>query len=253
MDMKSVQITVSVAMVCIAGFCSMHVEGRLRELEQICAYEPSDNLDVEEIVPTPDDIIRKYGATTNDVVRDLWTLTAMYSPSETNSEKRVIRETAVAFIGQYGDTNDLARLSTIMTNGSDYAQESALLASFCLLEHSPDLISFARCVVTNATVYSPELRGLTYVRLIRLCEEGKSDDYIDDAAQHTRIAGFFLERAAVEQNDILFIDRCAYTLNPSYRHSQQRRDNLAALRPPNLTGKRAELYDAVQADAAQED
>ena len=67
------------------------------------------------------------------------------------------------------------------------------------------------------------------------------------------IASFFLERAAVEQEDALFIDRCAHTLNPTYRHSQQRRDNLAALRPPNLTGKPAELYDAAQADAAQED
>jgi hypothetical protein len=62
-----------------------------------------------------------------------------------------------------------------------------------------------------------------------------------------------MERAAVETNDTLFVDRCAYTLNPTYRHSQQRRDNLAALRPPGLTGKPAELYDAAQRDAAQSD
>lgn len=245
-------VSIAVFISCNAAL-SYTNEERLRELENICAYEPSDNLDVEETIPTPDDVIRKYNVTTNVVVQDLWSIIAKYGLSETNDTKRQVREMAVTWIGDYGSTNDIAQLATIMTNNTDYAQESALLSSFYIMKHLPDLIPLVRGVVSNACVFSSELRGLTYVRLLRLCEEGKSDDYIDDPSQHARIAAFFMERAAVEQGDILFIDRCTYTLNPSYRHSQQRRKNLAALRPPNLTGKPAELYDAAQADAAKGD
>ena len=48
---------------------------------------------------------------------------------------------------------------------------------------------------------------------------------------------------------MLYVDRVACELNPSYRHSQQRRDNLAKLRPAGLTGEQAEIYDARQRDA----
>ena len=250
---KNVIVSMVLAVVGGVAFCDV-AEERLRELESICAYEPCDDLDVEETIPTPDDIIRKYNVTTNVVVQDLWTLTTRYSPSETNNEKKVIRDIAVMFIGHYGGTNDLLQLSTIMTNSSDYAQESALFASFSILEHSPQLIPFVRGVVTNACAYSSGLRESTYVRLLDICTERYTDMYINDPEQQARIAAFFLERAAVPTDvDYLFIDRCAYTLNPTYRHSQQRRNNLAVLRPPNLTGKPAELYDARQADAAQGD
>jgi hypothetical protein len=47
----------------------------------------------------------------------------------------------------------------------------------------------------------------------------------------------------------LYVDRVACDLNPSYRHSQQRRDNLARLRKPGLTGLPAQIYDAAQRDA----
>jgi len=237
----------------IAVLCRVQEE-RLQDLENICIYVESDDLNDEDVSPTPDDIIRKYNVTTNDVLRDLWSLSAKYSPSETNDEKRLAREHAFMWIGSYGGTNDLAQLATVMTNSADYAQEYALMASFCILEHSPELIPLVRSVVTNSCVYSAGIRSQIYVYLLRLCEEGKSDDYINDPAQHARIAAFFLERAAAERTDsILFVDRAAYELNPSYRHSQQRRDNLAALRPPGLTGKPAELYNARQQDAAQED
>jgi len=249
---KNVIVSMVLATVGGVAFCDAADE-RLRELEKICAYEPCDDLDVKEAIPTPDDIIRKYNVTTNVVVQDLWTLTARYSPSETNEEKKVIRDVAVMFIGHYGGTNDLAQLSTIATNSSDYAQESALFASLAILEHSPQLISFVRGVVTNACSYSSGLRGSTYVRLLDMCTERYTDMYINDPAQQARIAAFFLERAAVDVERPLSVDDCACELNPTYRHSKQRRDNLAALRPPNLTGKPAELYDAAQADAAKED
>ena len=53
----------------------------------------------------------------------------------------------------------------------------------------------------------------------------------------------------METNKTLYVDQVACELNPSYRHSQQRRDNLARLRKPGLTGLPAQLYDAAQRDA----
>ena len=64
-----------------------------------------------------------------------------------------------------------------------------------------------------------------------------------------RIATFFLERAALERDCMLFVDRVTCELNPSYRHSQARRDNLAKLRPQGLTGEPAAIYDGRQRDA----
>ena len=81
------------------------------------------------IRPKPKDIIRKYNVTTNDVLGDLRSLSAKYSLSETNDEKRLAREMAFMWIGHYGGTNDLAQLETVMTNNADYAQESALFAT----------------------------------------------------------------------------------------------------------------------------
>ena len=45
------------------------------------------------------------------------------------------------------------------------------------------------------------------------------------------------------------MDEIAYKLNPSYKYSQERRDNLAKLRKPNLTGLAAKFYDEAQRDA----
>ena len=58
---------------------------------------------------------------------------------------------------------------------------------------------------------------------------------------------------AIQNRDLaITMDKNACELNPWYRHSQQRRDNLARLRPIGLTGKRAEIYNAAQQDAACE-
>ena len=243
------------ALAAVAGTASLFAgrEDRLRDLGNICAFIPCDDLEVEEKIPTPDEVIVKYHVSTNDVVEDLKEIVRRSDISETDFYARAPRRMAVTWIGQYGSTNDLAYLSTIMTNSSDYAQESAVFAGLSILKHSPDIIPFVRDVVTNAVVYSSGLRGRTYIRLLDMCTASYVDMYINDLAQEARIASFFIERAAAERDDMLFIDRCAYTLDPTYRHSQQRRDNLAALRPPNLTGRQAELYDARQRDALPEE
>ena len=225
---------------------------RLADLENICAFIPGDNLDEEEIEPTPDEIIARYNITTNALVQDLKTVADGHGPAETNFFGRHARMSAICWIGTYGDTNDLEYLAVAVTNQNDYAQQSAVGASLNLLKHSPELIPFAYDIVTNSSVYTDRLRAWTYSCLLGRCT-ASGGNYINDPAQHARIAAFFLERAPVEHSDVLFVDRCAWTLNPAYRHSQQRRDNLAALRPPGLTGRQAELYDAAQADAAQND
>lgn len=235
------------------ALCGTNELDRVDALDNICSYIPSDNLDEEDQDPTPDEILSRYGITTNALVQDLKVIVSRHSPAITNFYERIPRCNAVCWIGTYGSTNDLAYLSMIVTNSTDYAQDSAIGASMNILKHSPELIAFARGIVTNEVTFSANTRRWVYCCLERRCVVGMSDNYIDHASQHARIAAFFLERAALETLDPLFIDRCTYTLNPSYRHSQQRRDNLAALRPPGLTGRRAELYDAAQRDAAQSD
>ena len=78
---------------------------------------------------------------------------------------------------------------------------------------------------------------------------GLSPAYVSNMNVRVRIASYFLERAAEEEDSTLYVDRVTCDLNPSYRHSQQRRDNLARLRKPGLTGLPAQIYDAAQRDA----
>jgi len=227
---------------------------RRAELES-CAktLDLCEDLEAPAPVPPPIAIKNKYSLTDSDLLGDIRWLAQKYNAAETNEENRLCRKTAVRWVGMYGNTNDLTSLACIMNNPSDYAQVESIDASINLLKHSPDLIPFVRGIVTNDVSFSSEQRGLIYVRLSRFCHNSSNPEYVDNLAQHSRILTFFLERAPVESVDPLFVDQCCCTLLSSYRHSQQRRDNLAAARPPNLTGKPAELYDAAQADAAHSD
>ena len=227
-------------------------EKRIEELERICAFEPSDDLRRPEVRSMPHDIIAKYHITTNQLVADLKTIATKYTLDEQDVVKRGIRSFAVANIGQYSGTNELAFLATIMTNSSDYAQQGAMGASINILKHSPELIDLERGIVTNMAT-NARLRAWTCGLLLDMCKEDMIGNYVDDPAQHARIAAFFVDQTAIPSDMALTMDDYACILNPSYRHSQQRRDNLARLRPPGLTGKPAELYDARQADAAQGD
>ena len=249
-------------MLCLVTVCVLacghshgnEVAARRAELEA-CAktFDLCEDLDAPAPIPPPIAIKNKYNLTEADLLADIRWLSQKYGVSETNAENRLCREQSVLWLGIHGNTNDLPWLSTIMHNPADYAQPASIRASVGILRHSAELIPLARSILTNEVSFSSGLRGRTNCLLLGLCEEGKSDLYINDPSQHARIAAFFLERAAIERTSPLLADSCACRLNPSYRHSQQRRDNLAAARPPNLTGKPAELYDAAQADAAQSD
>ena len=224
---------------------------RIAELEGICGAPPSCNVEDQIHDPTPTNIIVKYGISRRQLVDDLIFISNKYSANETNEDNRTVRDMAICYVGQYGDTNDLPFLSVIVTNRADYAQESATMASLALLKHSPELINMVNDILTNQTCFSRGIRGWSISYLLQICEEGDAE-YVDDSTQRARIASYFLNKAcAGDFTDYLFVDRCACEMNPSYRHSQTRRDNLARNRPPNLTGRQAELYDARQRDAME--
>ena len=224
-------------------------EERLAELEYVALYEPSDWIDENEVIPKPDDVKKKFNLTDIELYTDIMLLACKYSNTETNKEKRICRSSAIGWLGGYGSTNDLSFLAAIRTNNVDYAQEAAVFATLHILKSGDLFIPMVRDVVTNTNVYSTGLRRLVYCHLHNMCKKENIYVYVSDGLVRDRIAAFFLERAAVEHDGPLNVDEVACKLNPSYRHSQQRRDNLAKLRKPNLTGLAAKLYDEAQRDA----
>ena len=223
---------------------------RIAELERLALYEQSDVIedDEVEIIPTPADAKKKFNLTDAQLLEDIKILEKKYSVAETNDEKRYCRKMAVLWLGWYGSTNDYSYVKSIMYNPNDYAQEYAIKTLIERTKQSDLLLSIATEVVTNKTVFSEELRGMTYCQLHCMCVKEYSS-YVNNTHLHKRLSAFFLERAAFEPDMMLYVDSVACDLNPTYRHSQQRRDNLARLRPAGLTGEQAEIYDARQRDA----
>ena len=235
-------------------------EERLDALEY-CSRITHDNLvdyqaldQQTKLLLSEDSVRQRYQMTHDELLCDIRALVGRYSPAETNRAKRSCREHAIMLVGRYGSTNDLEFLSGIWGNNDDYAQKTALGTAMSLARNSEMLFDISKDVLTNSTyVDSPKrMRNRVYTTLYSFGSPG--EDRLTNEVQVARIASFFLERAAVERGDIVLdVDWAAYKLTPSYRHSQQRRDNLATARPATLTGKPAEFYDAAQRDAAQED
>lgn len=250
----SVRETLTVALVAITAiaFCSSQEE-RILDLENLACCPPKCNLDEPQPDGSPEGIKTKYHLTNDELAQDLRALALKYGSNETNELHRLARRAAVSWIGEYGGTNDLCYLKTVMDSAEDFAQQDAIGASVNILRHSSDLVPLLRSVVTNGVLFARGKREWTYCLLESMCCDVGGDDYIDSSEQRQRLCVFILERASLERDVPLCVDRRACRMVPSYRHSQQRRDNLAAARPPNLTGKPAELYDAAQNDAAQND
>ena len=240
--------TIIFSMIILLSF-AVTQEERISELERIALYEESDWIEEKEVIPTPIDAKEKFNLTSAQLLEDIITLSEKYNISETNESRKLCRKMAVSWIGFYGTTNNLPYLRNIMYNNQDFAQRNAMLSSLMLLIKEESYISLARDIVTNKVVFSDKLRGALYTSLHTRCMRGRSSNYVDDEAFHSRVAAFFLERAALEEDDTLYVDRVACELNPSYRHSQQRRDNLARLRPPGLTGEQADIYNFRERDA----
>ena len=224
-------------------------EERIEELERIALYEPSDWIDEDEVRPRPVDAKEKFNLTDAQLLADIKTFANRFSPFETNAERRICRRSAVLWVGFYGSTNEFPYLQNIMYDKNDCAQESAMSIMIEKTKLTNSLVPIANAIVTNKTVFSIGLRGLAYTTLADMCNSEYTNTYINSTQIRSNIGAFFLERAALESDMMLYVDRVACDLNPSYRHSQQRRDNLARLRPAGLTGEQAEIYDARQRDA----
>ena len=248
--MRKIKLLCSVGLSAIMPIaCASTQAERIDELERIALYEPSDWIDVNEVIPTPDDAKKKFNLTNGQLLEDIKVLEKKYSVSETNEEKQLCRKMAVLWIGGYGTTNDYPYLRSIMYNKNDYAQEYAMRIMIEKFKSTDLLLPMANDIVTNQTVFSHELRRLTYVTLSKMCNVNRTDSYIANDQIRSNIAAFFIERAGQETEKTLYVDEVACRLNPSYRHSQQRRDNLARLRKSGLTGLPAQIYDAAQRDA----
>ena len=253
----NIRIIMSLIVLLVSSFelYSATQEERLTALEGVALYIPSDDLpdDLSEMKepPSPSDIKSRFNLTDAQLLQDIIAMTQRYSKSETNEDKRICRSSAVLWIGGYGTTNNLPYLRSIMHDNTDYAQENALFAVINMTKKSEDFFPMLYGVMTNKTVFSEGLRGLVYCHLHAWCDKEGSSAYINDSILHARVAAFFLERAGLEDGCTLYVDRVACELNPSYRHSQARRDNLAKLRPQGLTGEPAAIYDGRQRDAEE--
>ena len=116
-------------------FCySATQEERLNSLRYICLYIPSDDLTINEVLPTPADIKERYKINDIQLINDLKALSMKYSVAETNAENRLCRISSIGWMADYGTTNELQYLRSIMYNQKDYAQEAALEASLYILK-----------------------------------------------------------------------------------------------------------------------
>jgi len=224
-------------------------------LERAARRVDSDDLgdDNESSTEPPDKQVQnRYGLSDAEMRQMVLPMAQRFGTDETNECNRAFRVQAIYWLGSYGTTNDIPFVTAILTNKSDFAVEAALGASMCIRMRTGGLTNFVDWVVSSTNVFDTSVRRLAYIWLYDM-GKGNATFSVEQATKDS-ISAFFLGKAGIECTDsILFVDRAACELNPSYRHSQQRRDNLAALRPPGLTGKPAELYDARQADAAQGD
>ena len=228
-------------------------EERLTALEGVALYIPSDDLpdDLSEMKepPSPSDIKSRFNLTDAQLLQDIIAMTQRYSKSETNEDKRICRSSAVLWLGGYGTTNNLPYLRSIMYDNTDYAQRNALFSVINITMKTDGLFPMLHSVMTNKTVFSEGLRSSVCYQMHAWCDKKGSSGYIEDPVLHARVAAFFLERAGLEDGFTLYVDQGACELNPTYKHSQKRRENLAKLRKPNLTGLPAKLYDEAQRDA----
>ncbi len=161
-----------VALACFATAFAADRSEWMRELERVCSFIPSDRLRVDAVRtdPSPDDVKAKYGISDAEIVDGLDEIVTRLWPVATNRLQMTSRWRAVCWIGKYGTTNDVGRLSSVTTNSNDYAQKAAVSACLTLLRTSPELIPTARGVVTNDVMFSDRVRAYVYVQLYGFVE-----------------------------------------------------------------------------------
>ena len=221
---------------------------RLEELEYMISV-PMSGEDFEDENYKPPEVyyMERFSLTKAELLLDIIELSRKYGILQTNEQKRVVRNTAIRTMERYSSTNELEYLSTIWKNNNDFSQRDGLKAALSIARDSSNMwgiIDYVFCATNNLP---SSLKFATYGSLVAFSRVAMTNSLQE--VQRGKIAAFFLKRAAVEEENTMYVDRVACELNPSYRHSQQRRDNLARLRPPGLTGEQADIYNFRERDA----
>ena len=98
--MRKIKLLCSVVLsAIIPGVYAATQAERIAELEYIALYEPSDWIDENEVVPTPEDAKKKFNLTDADFYADIMFLANKYSNTETNKERRICRSSAIGWLG----------------------------------------------------------------------------------------------------------------------------------------------------------
>ena len=224
------------------------LEERLDALEYSVGVPlTGDDLENEDYKSPEMYVMERYDMTEGELLSDIIALSRRYTLAETNEEKRVVRNASIRLMGYYSTTNELSYLSTIWKNNADYSQRDALKVAMAVAKNSDQMWDIVNDIFAPSNNYNQVNRFAVYSSLATFSKAEATNSFLK--VRKEKIAAFFFQRAALETDSMLYVDRVACDLNPSYRHSQQRRDNLARLRPTGLTGEQAEIYDARQRDA----
>ena len=239
-------MTVLALLMCGCAFAAKGTrEERIAALEgllEITCFNIDDPADL-----MPEEHVRiDYELTKEEFRQDLLALANKYGADETNRQHRLARCMAIGNIAIYGTTNDLAYLSAIWHNVQDCAQVRALGAAMAIEVNTDAVFDIANEVLTNVPPYSTEMREQAYSVLAEFYDNTTNVTQ----EQKGRIAAYFLSRVDLEREPTYaYLDRKVCEMFPSYRHSQRRRDNLAAVYDPTLTGAPKEVYEARVRDA----
>ena len=241
-------MTVCLILACMCAFAAKGTrEERLEALECAVADPDCEGPGLDEVAG--DMYVRQmYEMTADEMVQDLIALSLKYGVDETNAAHRAARQFAVGRLAYYQATNQLEYLTTIWRTPQDYAQKDAVVAAMGMCKGGEGLFDIANEVVTNAAAFPAAVRSAVYLRLYSYYSRGCEADV--PQVQKDRIAAYFLSRVDLERDPIYaFLDGKVCEMFPSYRHSQRRRDNLAAVYDPTLTGAPKEVYEARVRDA----
>ena len=244
--------TVLAAMSCVA-FCAVgsHDEWAA-SLEAAARCAPSDDLSDDDVPGLPNELqVQSRFLLSDAEMRDLVLHMAQrYDALDPAESNKVYRSIAVNWLGRYGLTNDIQFLTSILTNSSDCAQESAMGALFGINARAGTLTNFVSSVVSCTSQFNANIRRTAYTWLWMIGASMSST--VVDPDEISKISAFFLGRADIESEDVaLSVDSYACRLNPSYRHSQRRRHNLSRLSSyyEGIGGRPKEIFDSCVLDA----
>ena len=189
--------------------------------------------------------------------------------ARTNREKCAERRHALCMIGELGGTNCIEYLSTIWRTPKSQAGCDAMSAALHIVARTgmPHAITNLAERIIAAPVFLDEarlqnvslhVRGLKcelYMLLGCMLEGDYGWGMVHlSEEQRMEVRKFLVKRACIETGNVgHVVDTYASKVDPAYRHSQLRRDNLESLRADfEMSGSRMKFVKKAQQDAAQD-